>query len=835
MKGEDCLLDILPLVRKPSRYVDREKNACRKDPSESFLKVCLAFPDTYEVGISHLGLQILYSILNSHPRIFCDRVYAPWVDMEGVLRERDIPLLSIERALPLRDFDIIGFSLQYELSATNILAILDLSGIPFFAEERTDPFPLIIGGGPMAYNPEPLAPFFDAFCIGDGEELILDVAEKVMEGKEKGWEKKRVLEELSSIEGVYVPSFFEVTYRRDGRIEEIRPLLKGYEVKRRIVRDLETAFFPTDPIVPYAQAIHDRLTVEIQRGCTRGCRFCHAGMVYRPVRERSPSRILEIVRKSLKDTGYDEVSLLSLSTGDYAAIEDLTVRLMEELKERKVALSFPSLRVGSVTPSFIEKVKEVRRTGFTFAPEAGTARLRAVINKEMDEEELYRATELLFSAGWRSVKLYFMIGLPTERDEDLEGIVDMARKVLRTGKGRKTTVKLAISTFVPKPHTPFQWTSMIPVEEILRRQAFIRKRLGKGFEVKVHDARMSLLEGVFSRGDRRLAPVIVRAYRLGSRFDGWKEEFDFQRWQEAFKEEGLDISFYALREREREEILPWDHIGGFISKPFLWREYEKALEGKVSEDCKVGRCEGCGICDFKEIKNIVFHEKVKGEAPFEISRRPLLPVKGRLRVNFTKRGMMRFLSHLELINLFYRALRRAEFPLLYSGGYHPLPKVSFGEPLPVGMESLDEHLDIEVEGMPDLRSLLQRLGKELPEGIEPLGISFVPPETPLLTPPLGATYRIGPFEDVEEIKKKIDSLLSGKTPIEKKGKEVYPLVRDFKVDDGHLYLTLLKGEVGIKDLVNFLFPSPSAWLKVCKVKTLLREEKAFQPILSIKR
>lgn len=839
MEREDQLLKLLHLVRRPSRYIDHEKNALRKDPSKSLLRFCLAFPDTYEVGISHLGLQILYSILNNHPEILCDRVYTPWKDMEEELRKQGLPLLSLESGLPLREFDCIGFSLQYELSYTNILTILDLSGIPFLSRVRGDDLPLLIGGGPMAYNPEPLAPIFDAFCIGDGEELIMDVAEKLMEGKRKGWGKKRLLEGLAEVEGVYVPSFFDVRYGKDGRVERIRPLIDGYRVRRRVLKDLEDAPFPTNPVVPYTQAVHDRLTVEIQRGCTRGCRFCHAGMVCRPVRERSPERILEIIRASLKATGYDEVSLLSLSAGDYTCIEDLTLRLMEELKERMVALSFPSLRVGSVSPTFLERVKEVRKTGFTFAPEAGTARLRAVINKEMDEEELLRTTEILFSSGWRSVKLYFMIGLPTETEDDLEGIVDLARRVLKTAKGRRVTVKLAVSTFVPKPHTPFQWAPMIPLEEMVRRQGYLKKALKRGFEVKTHDARMSLLEGVFSRGDRRLVNVIIRAFELGCRFDGWTEGFDFKRWLEAFKTCGLDMAYYALRERGRDEILPWDHLGEFISKPFLWREYERALKGEISEDCKVGRCEGCGICDFKKIKNVIHRKEIEGPIPVRVSKGPSIPFKGRLRINFTKTGRMRFLSHLELINLFYRALRRAEFPLLYSKGFHPLPKVSFGDPLPVGMESMDEYIDVEVEVIPDLRSLFERLKCEMPEGMEPIGMAFISEDAPPVTASIGAVYRVHLGDGIarEGLDRRLKALLGEKDiTILKKGKMmVRPTIKEVRMEGESLYITLLKGDASIKDLLQWLFSSEGFNIPVCKIKTLFSPDQAFRPLLSIHR
>ncbi len=742
-------LDLLPKVRRPSRYINSEVNSVKKDLGSVALKFCLAFPDTYEVGISHLGLQILYSILNDHPEIACERVYAPWLDMEEMLKKNGFPLTSLESSLPLKEFDCIGFSLQYELSYTNVLCMLDLASIPFFARERNEDFPIIIGGGPLAYNPEPVADFFDAFCIGDGEELILELALTIMNGKRKGLKKKDILIELSGIEGVYVPSFFEVSYEEDGRIRNVRPLMDGLSIKRRVLNDLDTAYFPENPVVPYARAVHDRLTIEISRGCTRGCRFCQAGMIYRPVRERSRDRVLQIVKKSLKTTGYDDVSLLSLSAGDYTCIEDLTLMLVSELEQDNIALSFPSLRVGSVSPVFIEGVKRVRKTGFTLAPEAGTKRLRKIINKDIDEEDLIKTVEELFDAGWRSVKLYFMIGLPTETDSDLDGIINLAKRVLSLSRGRKAAVKVSVSTFVPKPHTPFQWEPMISYEEIVRRQRYLRHRLKRGFEFKTHDPQMSLLEGVFARGDRRLSRVILRAYRLGCRFDGWSEGFSFVRWKEAFYEEGLDMDFYYLRRRDKGEVFPWDHIGGFVSRRFLISEHERSLRGELSEDCRWGGCEGCGICDLKEIKN-----RLSKKPPLATENSSAVPVSRggekrnsvnneRLRLNYTKTGMMRFLSHLEMAALIHRICRRAGIPIVYSQGFHPLPRLSFAQPLPVGYESLDEYVDIEVHGMPLAQDILHLFHGRAPEGLKPVGINPIPLKAPSIQASVkGAAYAV---------------------------------------------------------------------------------------------
>ncbi|MFQ5901463.1 MAG: TIGR03960 family B12-binding radical SAM protein, partial [Thermodesulfobacteriota bacterium] len=559
----DELIEILPFVRRPGRYIDREINSIKKDLNKIGLKFALAFPDLYEVGMSHLGLQILYSILNNHPDVACERVFSPEMDMEVMMRERGMPISSLESSLPLREFDLIGFSLQYELSYTNVLNIIDLAGIPFYSRDRDDDstsfiamsYPLIIGGGPLSLNPEPIADFFDLFLLGDGEDAVLEVADVLLKGKGDGLKKGDLLRELSRIEGVYVPSYFDVRYAKDGSIDEIVPLMSDYKkVRRRVLKDLDKAIVPDRPIVPYLNVIHDRLSLEVARGCTRGCRFCQAGFTYRPVRERSPETIFNAIRDILKNTGYEEVSLLSLSTGDYSCIQELIIRLMDYLHPDRVALSFPSLRVNSVSPLFMEQVKRVRKTGFTIAPEVGTDRLRKVINKDVDEEKLLNTARWVFEAGWKAIKLYFMIGLPTEEDDDLKGIADLSRKVFNSGKSGRTTVKVNLSTFIPKAHTPFQWYPQITAEETMRKRGIIMKwGRARGLEFKTDDPDKGLLEGVFSRGDRRLSRVIHKAYSLGCRLDGWREHFRPDLWQEAFKASGLEPAFYIHRHRDTGE------------------------------------------------------------------------------------------------------------------------------------------------------------------------------------------------------------------------------------------------------------------------------------------
>ncbi|MGE5252966.1 MAG: TIGR03960 family B12-binding radical SAM protein, partial [Planctomycetaceae bacterium] len=516
MNQEDLLR-----ISKPSRYIGGEVNSVFKDPDRVKLKFALAFPDVYEVGMSHLGFQILYHLLNEIPEVACERVFVPWPDMENLLREKTLPLRSLESSRPLREFDVLGFSLQYELNYSGVLNVLDLAGIPLRTGERKVGYPLVIGGGPCALNPEPLADFFDLFLLGDGEEAVLEICRGIIASRDRGEEKEALLDRMARIQGVYVPSFFQADYGSGGRIREMVRLKDDLpSVTRRILPDLERGTFPSRPLLPFMEVIHDRLNIEIARGCTRGCRFCQAGMIYRPLRERSPGGILDLVKAGLENTGYDEVSLLSLSTGDYTCIRSLISSILEHTRDARVALSFPSLRVETLTPSLIQRVLEVRKTGFTLAPEAGTERLRRVINKGNTEEDLLSTVQQVFSAGWRLVKLYFMIGLPTEGEEDLDGIVSLCRKALRVARGSQGSaqINLSLSTFIPKAHTPFQWEAQCDMEEVRKKHQFLRKKLDhQGLNFKWTDPRMSFLEGILARGDRRLGRVLETAYSLGCR------------------------------------------------------------------------------------------------------------------------------------------------------------------------------------------------------------------------------------------------------------------------------------------------------------------------------
>ncbi len=747
---------------------------------EGALRFVLAFPDVYEIGMSHLGLQVLYGVLKEQAWIMPERAYAPWPDLEASLRAEGKSLATLEAGTPLAKADILGFTLQYELSYTNILNMMDLSGIPLLAAERPDGYPLVIGGGPCAYNSEPLADFFDAFLIGDGEEAVIELAACVRAAKEEGLSKGELLERLARIEGVYVPSFFEVSYFPDGRVERITPVHENYRsVRRRFVADLETAYYPTSPIVPFLKTVHDRVSVEISRGCTRGCRFCQAGYIYRPVRERSPERVFEIMEEALENTGYDEISLLSLSTGDYGCLTPLLKGLMDRYSAKKKAVSLPSMRVGSLSDEMAEEIRRVRKTGFTLAPEAGSERLRSVINKGITEEALLDNARSVYSNGWRLIKLYFMIGLPTETMEDVDGIVELSREVKRQGKfaGNGGDVNVSVSSFVPKPHTPFQWEPQITEAEIVEKQRHLRDALKKKkLIMKWQDASLSGMEGVFARGDRRLSRLLIEAHRLGCRFDGWWEHFDRSKWAQAFENCGIDPSFY-LRRREVDEVLPWDHIDCGVTKEFYLKEREAALVGAATPDCRFDRCTGCGVCDFKEVKLRLNDPVPFGTYASEAAQQEQTEEGTRIRIRFEKVGRMRFLSHLEMLTLFTRAVGRSGIPIRYSQGFHPHPKFSFATALSVGIESYAEYMDFEVNTGYTADELKEALNATLPEGVRVLESSEILLRAPALSVIMDKVrYRVTlPDELAVSLPEKVAAFLALESvPLrrEKKGKVI---------------------------------------------------------------
>ena len=596
---------LLPLVEKPGRYLGNERGAIRKALDMVPVRFALAFPEVYEIAQSHLGLQILYDVLNRRPDVAAERAYAPWPDLEALLRERGLPLVSLESHLPLADFHVVGMSLQYELTYTNLLTMLELGRIPLRALARGPEHPLVIAGGPCAFNPEPLAPFLDAVVLGDGEEVVGAIVDAV-----RAWDRRNrhtVLRALAAIPGIYVPAFFEPRYHADGTIAEVVPIDPERPiVAKRVLVDLDTFPPPADPIVPNVGVVHDRASVEVMRGCVKGCRFCQAGYVYRPLRERNPERVVADTTALLKNTGYEEVSLLSLSTGDYSGVNPVLKELMDRLTPERVAVSLPSTRVDALSPRILEQIRRVRKTGFTLAPQAGTQRLRDVIQKEYREEQLLDAARQFADLGWRSLKLYFMIGLPSETEEDVIGIALLAERVKRAALNR-LKVTASVSTFSPKPHTPFQWAAELSIEETQARQALLRRELGRrGIEFRWHDSQLSWLEGIFSRGDRRLASVIETAQRNGARFDGWSDRCRLDVWQAALAEHDVDTAFY-LRRRPLSEVLPWDHLDAGVSKKFLSQDLARAVEGVLTPDCSIERCTYCGACDFEKVRNVDYH------------------------------------------------------------------------------------------------------------------------------------------------------------------------------------------------------------------------------------
>ena len=695
------LQDILPLVRKPGQYLGGELHAVSGRMAADDLTFCLVFPDLYEIGMSHQGLQILYHLLNDHERVVAHRAYTPDVDMEAALRAAGLPLFSLEARVGLGHYDVLGITLPYELCYTNILTVLDLAGLPLRAAERDESHPLVLGGGPCAFNPEPVADFFDAIVLGDGEEVIIEIADLLLVAKDQELTRNAVLARLADLTGVYVPAQFRPRYRGD-RLEAIEPLQPcRTTVRRRVLAELGPAPYLCRPLVPVVKPVHDRLGVEIARGCTRGCRFCQAGMTYRPVRERSVAEILKLADAGIAASGFEELALLSLSTGDFSCLNRLMVELMDRFSNEHVSVSMPSMRVGTLTPEIMEQIKRVRKTGFTVAPEAGTDRLREVINKGITEADLLATCRDAFALGWKLIKFYFMVGLPTETDEDVEAIVALARKARQQagqGRGRPAQVNVGVATFVPKPHTPFQWAGQLSLAESKRRINLLKQLLPlKGFKLKWHDPEQSFLEGVFARGDRRLSHLLETAWQSGARFDGWSEHYRLERWQQAAADCAIDLDSY-LRPRQVDEVLPWDHLHCGVDRSFLEAERDRALERAYTPDCRQHGCQGCGLCDFQVVRPVV------QPAPAPRPAATALPLVDRpagqplptfvYRVQYRRIGDSRFYGHLELLQLVFRALQRASLPLAFSHGFNPSPQVGFSQALPVGVESKAEYFDM---------------------------------------------------------------------------------------------------------------------------------------------
>ncbi|MCE1248782.1 MAG: TIGR03960 family B12-binding radical SAM protein [Firmicutes bacterium] len=755
--------------------------------SEKTYRFAFAFPDAYEIAQSGLGIKILYELINSHSQFSCERVFAPMPDMESFLREKKEHLFSLETHTLIKDFDIVGFTLQYEMTYTNILNMLDLSGIPLYSKDRDETHPFIIAGGPCSFNPEPVADFFDMIVIGDGEEAVVEILDKYTQWKQSGSSKMNFLELCSEIEGVYIPSFYEPVFNQDGTIDCIKPTGTNvrFPVKRRVLENINRFNLPLKPAIPYVETVHDRIMLEICRGCTRSCRFCRAGYIYRPLRERNTDNILDIIGQGIKNTGYDEVSLVSLSCSDYSQIEHLLLLLAKEYEGEGVRVSLPSLRIDNFSLKLADLVKTARKSSLTFAPEAGSQRLRDVINKNVTEEQILSTLKEAEKMGWQQIKLYFMIGLPTETDEDVTAIADLAN---RAAKETRLRLTVSVSHFVPQPFTPFQWEPMEKQEKLREKVYLIKNRLNyKKVKFNWHEPLTSFMEGVFTRGDRKLSKVIEHAFLSGARFDGWSDYFTYSHWQKAFSETEIDPEFY-IRKREIGETLPWSHIDAGISSDYLLEEKNRAESAVTINDCRDGSCTGCGLCEgtiehkFASIKE---HSREKKASSSNINNRHSIA-----RIRLRRDGSLRWISHLDVQRTIEKSLKRAHIPVSYSEGFHPRPRISIALPLPLGHASECEWLEIILYEEMTAENLTQLLQPQLPEGLTILDSKIVGIQTKPIT--AGSVKmvnnvtisKIGQPEK-DKLEKELEDFLSlGEIIITRKSqqKDIKPLIGDVTLE-----------------------------------------------------
>ena len=799
--------EILPLVQKPSRYLGTELNSTHKDLNDVDLRVALVFPDLYDLGLGNLGILILYAILNEKPWCWCERAYTPAPDMEAILRERGLPLFTNESKDSLAAMDLIGFTLQSELTYTNILNAIDLAGIPLRTKDRDESHPLTMAGGPSVFNPEPLAPFIDFFVVGEGEDAIVEIAELLRPMKLNTRREK--LEALAKLEGVYVPELYPFETMPDG---QILPKEDAPKIVKRTVQNLDGATFPVNYVVPYTQQVHDRVGLEVLRGCTQGCRFCQAGMVTRPVRERSLEKIDELMERTLAATGYEEVSLVSLSTCDFSRPRMLVEQAARRAAKDNVSVSLPSLRLDSFSVELADMVAGVRRSGLTFAPEAATPRLRALINKWIPDEDLLTMSSEAYKRGWNHVKTYFMIGLPTERDEDVEAIVDLCIRTLKLGRtfNPKAKVNTGVSTFVPKPFTPFQWAEQITLVEAYRRQGILERGFKGHSAIKFgrHEPETTFIEGLLTRADRRGADLLEAAWRNGARLESWSEHLNIDAWYKAIEQTNFDVK-EQFRERDLNERLPWDHIDVLMPKQWFQEDYQRAMELQHAQDCRAGKCHLCGViyrerelCKhmLKRQKQGRIDEQNWQPTPIEKYVEPE-PVQ-RLRFRIGRTGEVRFLSHLEVMNAWVRALRRARAPLSYSQGFHAHPKITFATAAPVGEESIGDYMDVVLKEIVDPIELLGRVQATLATGFRAINVEEVPLKAPaLMAACSGYAYSLTATAEGETVATRIAEIMdAGEILVE----------RDVKVKDWKGRERREKKDIDIRPMIARLEITQSA-------------------------